>query len=202
MTHDVPFSLICNKTNKKYGYMFAKVMDPNTLVIEKYGNRSNIDMGVYIDVFPLDGLGDTKEEAVKSLRKINFLHGILIASNWKKFFRSKTRPIYYEPIRFAFFCLSRVVSYRKLINKAESKYDFDSFDKSKYVGCVCGSYGVREILEYETVSEYEDVVFEGTTFKGPKHYDKFLTGFYGDYMQLPPVEKRVTHHTFDALYKE
>ena len=38
-----------------------------------------------------------------------------------------------------------------------------------------------------------DMPFEGVTLKGPKEYDKLLRQYYGDYMQLPPVEMRKTH---------
>ena len=37
------------------------------------------------------------------------------------------------------------------------------------------------------------VDFEGEVFNAPSNYDEYLSNLYGDYMQLPPVEKRVTH---------
>lgn len=36
--------------------------------------------------------------------------------------------------------------------------------------------------------------FEDTEFPLPEHYHEYLTQFFGDYMQLPPVEKRVAPH--------
>lgn len=32
-------------------------------------------------------------------------------------------------------------------------------------------------------------------------YDAYLTKHYGDYMQLPPEEKRHTHHEFECWWK-
>jgi lipopolysaccharide cholinephosphotransferase len=49
--------------------------------------------------------------------------------------------------------------------------------------------------------EYVDVEFEGRTFKAIRQYDKWLRICYGDYMQLPPVEKRVGRHHITAYYK-
>lgn len=43
--------------------------------------------------------------------------------------------------------------------------------------------------------------FEGVTLKGPKEYDKLLRQYYGDYLQLPPVEKQVNPHELDAYMK-
>lgn len=45
------------------------------------------------------------------------------------------------------------------------------------------------------------VEFEGKKYPAPVGYDEWLTQFYGDYMQLPPVEKRVFHHSFKAYMK-
>lgn len=50
---------------------------------------------------------------------------------------------------------------------------------------------VRDSWE-EPVTEYP---FEGERFLGPRDWDKILTMLYGDYMQLPPVEKRVPSHS-------
>ena len=44
--------------------------------------------------------------------------------------------------------------------------------------------------------------FEGKEYPVPVGYDKWLTAFYGDYMQLPPIEKRVTHHSYKAFANE
>ena len=38
-----------------------------------------------------------------------------------------------------------------------------------------------------------DLEFEGHTFKACPHWDDYLKGLYGDYMQLPPEDQRVTH---------
>ena len=197
----VPFKVICNRLNKNYGYLFAKAMAPDTVLVEKMGNRYDVELGVFVDIFPIDGLGDTLDEAAANLNKTRFNRELLVAANWKKFSRSKTRTIYYEPIRFVFYCMSRMSSFQKLIRKINSKYDVDGFDKRNYVGCVCGSYRNKEIVEREVFSEYIDVPFEDAIFKCPKSFDKYLSNIYGNYMQLPPEEKRGTHHSFDAYYK-
>lgn len=41
-----------------------------------------------------------------------------------------------------------------------------------------------------------DVPFEDITVRLPREYDKILRRGYGDYMQLPPVEKRKNHQPF------
>jgi len=40
--------------------------------------------------------------------------------------------------------------------------------------------------------------FEDITLAGLKEYDEYLTYMYGNYMELPPEEKRVTHRFTDV----
>jgi len=199
-TNNTPFKLGCVEIDPKYSYLFAKAMNRDTVIFEINGNRNNIDFGVFVDIFPIDGLGDTYDEAKEQFKKTAFGRELLVAYNWKRFFRSKTRSVVYEPIRFAFFVLSRFVTSEKLIKKIQGKYPKDAFLKSKYAGAVCGSYRFKEILPIEIYSEFDTVVFEGQEFMSIKNKDAYLKSIYGDYMKLPPEEKRVAHHTFEAYY--
>ena len=59
-----------------------------------------------------------------------------------------------------------------------------------------------EAMDKKAYLESVDVSFEGYTFKSPSCYDEYLTGIYGDYMQLPPIEKRQTHEMHVTLEDE
>ena len=79
---------------------------------------------------------------------------------------------------------------RKIIELAK-RYPYES---SEYIGAItAGLYGVGERMKK---SEYEisiEVEFEGYKFQAPSSWDSYLTGLYGDYMKLPPMEKRIAH---------
>ena len=51
-------------------------------------------------------------------------------------------------------------------------------------------------LEFDKhiIDDYIFLDFEGRKYMAIKGYDKYLTDLYGDYMQLPPKEKRVPTH--------
>ena len=199
-THRVPFKLSSIEVDSNCSYLYAKAMNYYTTINEINGNRNGVNLGVYIDIFPIDGLGNTYDEAKEQFKKTRFDRELLVAYNWKHFFRSKTHSIVYEPIRFAFFVLSRFVKSEKLIKKIQAKYPTDGFQKSKYAGTICGSYRFKEILPIEVYSEFDTVSFEGYEFMSIKNKDTYLKSIYGNYMELPPKEKRVPHHTFEAYY--
>ena len=46
--------------DKEYQYTFAKVVDTRTRLIEEIG-KDLPDMGVFIDIFPIDGLGNDRK---------------------------------------------------------------------------------------------------------------------------------------------
>jgi len=56
----------------------------------------------------------------------------------------------------------------------------------------------RQHCNKRVFNSFINVEFEGLYFKAPIGYDDWLRSFYGDYMKLPPEEKRVSHHSFVA----
>lgn len=192
------YLIVDNRYDAAYGQLFAKVCDVNTTIRENVGNRFKAKMGVYVDVFPLDGLGKTEKDAVKLFKKCEFKRELLIATNWPKFFRSKTHAWFYEPFRFCFFLLSRFKRPRKLIRSIEKRSLIYDFDQSNFAGCLCGDYRKKEIMPREVYSEYIELPFENHQFFALKDYDFYLSHIYGDYMTPPPENERATHHDFEA----
>ena len=62
-----------------------------------------------------------------------------------------------------------------------------------------GAWGVKEIVPAEWYGEGKMMSFSGIPCRVPVEYEKWLTQVYGDYMQLPPPEKRVTHHDTEVM---
>lgn len=198
---DVPFKLTTYETENGYNGLFAKIWDSETAIKDDL-MELGYEIGVNIDIFPIDGLGNSKQEALKIFRKTAWNREMLNAALWKKFFRSKTHSLLVEPIRFTMFVLSRFANPKELLRKVDTENLKHPFENSLYAGCVCGSYREREIMEKATFLHYVDVEFEKHNFKAIANYDEYLTMHYGDYMQLPPEEKRETHHTYRAYKRK
>lgn len=202
LNNQTPFGLKSFETDEDYVDMSAKIYDRKTVLVDNDIFADDKKFGVYIDIFPVDGLGNTYKEAVKAFKSTSFKRNLLIAAQWKKFKKSKTHGWYYEPFRFAFYVLSRCVNKAKVYKKILKKYEKYDFDKVNFGAVVAGSYRLKEIMPREVFSEYILLPFESGEFYALKQYDKYLSGIFGDYMQLPPEEKRVSHHSFKAYYVE
>ena len=201
MTNHTEFELVCNETCHHYGYMFAKLANPNTIIIDKHCDRYNIEKGVCIDIFIYDGLGNSFEYAKKLYNSTAIEREVLVAANWKHYFRSKTHSLYYEPIRLMMYIISRPIDFTRSIQSIESKYKEHDFYLSRYVGNLCSDKRTKSIIARDCFDDYIDLEFEGRIFKAFRGYETYLRSLYGDYMKLPPVEQRVTHHSFTAFWK-
>lgn len=202
LNNNAPFGLLSFEVNKKYVDLSAKIFKRDTVIIDNASYADNGNLGVNIDIFPIDGLGNTYSEALKAFKATRNKRNLLVAAQWKKFSRSKTHAWYYEPFRFAAFILSRFVNKKRTFKKILKKYKNIDFDKVNFAAAVGGSYREKEILPKEVFTDYIYLPFEDKNFKAIAAYDTYLSSIYGDYMQLPPKEKRVSHHTFKAYYKE
>lgn len=187
--------LECNLT-PGYIYPFAKVCDGNT-GIEESGVEVSCDMGIYIDVFPLDGLPGQPEENKKvlnrfmTLEKCRMYSMMPCQSLYKDQGGSKfTRKMLWRLLRMIGPC-----RFSKYMERLAPKYGYSS---QQYGGLLCTRYCEREIYPLRVLDETTKVEFEGKWYTAPADYDLLLTLLYGDYMQLPPKEDQVLKHGFKA----
>ena len=201
INNNTPFILFSHECDENYIMLDAKLSSKDTIIVDSSLIGGKKEIGIHIDVFSIDGLGMTEKEAVSQYNRTSIKRELLNAKTWKRFFKSKTHSFYYEPLRFALYFFSRFCNAHKLIRNIERINRSIDFDSSTYAGCVSGAYRSKEIMEKAVFDEYTEIEFEGAYFKAIKKYDAYLHKHYGDYMELPPVEKRVTHHTFKAYRK-
>lgn len=169
---------------------FAKVYDNRTVLIEKVQKS-----GIYIDVFPIDGLPEESRIHEYLTLYHKYLHKIYFMT-----------PFYLVTGSL----MNRIKYYvKKVLFPPRKKYiaDFYSyllsfnFGKSVNAGAICGVYAEKELMPRKTFESYITVEFEGRHYMAIRDYDAYLTKHYGDYMQLPPKEKQVSHHVFTAYWK-
>lgn len=177
---------------KDYVYAFAKFYDINTSMTEKL--YKNVKRGVYIDIFPLDGLANTKEEALKHYKKID-MRNMLLAT--KVCALRKGRKFLKNCAIIVGRCIP--VNIKKLIKKINrlcKEHDFDSCD---YVVNSMSTYRSREIMEKRIYGEPTRYKFEDFYVYGPEKADEYLTLLYKNWRQFPPEDKRHAEHDFIDL---
>lgn len=194
------YRILCCEYDKKYIYPFAKVVDSKTRLIEE-DTTSEYDMGVYIDIFPYDGLRGSLEEHKVRLKMCSTLERLRVLSVLP--YKATAHKVWWKNLlRIPFWLGLKLVGYRnimKILNRLAQK---DSVEHADWVGCLCAQAIYKELVPKEDVDELLDMEFEGKLFKVPKGYDRMLRTMYGDYMVLPPVEKQVSHHKFKAWWVE
>ena len=98
------------------------------------------------------------------------------------------------PIRFI-----KTSTWGKLIDIESRKIPFEN---SKYVGVQCWGYGYKERMPGDEWRNYQKKTFEGKEYYVPGCWDYYLKSLYGDYMKLPPKDKRKTHKITAYLLDE
>ena len=182
---------------KQYFQPFGKVVNTKTKLVETY-DRPIDDMGVYIDVFPVDGIPDgeaNREKFWRTITKLKNFNSVIYQKN------VKGENLIKHIIRVILFYLLRPFNANiiaKRISNFAAKVDFNASDT---VASSIFGYGRDEETIKSAYDYYIDLEFEGIKFKVMAGYDTFLRNIYGDYMQLPPVEKQVLKHDFKAYWR-
>ena len=188
---DERYEVMSYKNNLNYVYPFMKVQDNYTYLLEE-DVRIDSNMGIYVDIFPVDGYEDDvefKNKMTKLIKKRQLscytFKGI---TNTKSVLNSLLR--YVSVIIFYFTNTNKYVAQIEELAKSRKVSDYEQVDYLIYKDMNKPVWR-REWLEQVTTGR-----FEGKEFTIPKNYHEILTSDYGDYMQLPPVEQRVSHHNF------
>ena len=190
--------LMSLETNKDYNLLVAKIIDTRTILVENI--NESIELGVYVDIFVVDNLLSSFELSCRYADKNNLLRIIYMLKIIKV---NKNRVWWKNSLLKAFRFLLRPIDCRKIaliITNRCSKYLYNG--KSEYVGAISlYTYKHKEIFRREWLTKYILIPFENYHFYITSNYDDLLRNLYGDYLTLPPIEKRVTHHDSVAYWR-
>lgn len=180
------YELICAENDKTYPLPFAKIQDKNTTLIERIGLKYL--GGVYIDVFPLDGVPSSRIK-----QKIHFTQYFI----YKKLLYYSFRDPYKHGKGISswipLLCrkILKTESIQRTIRKILTKYDFD---ESKYIADF--DDGAKGIMPKQTLGVPTSVIFENNEVMGIENYDAYLSRKYGEYMTIPSKDKQRQHNFY------
>ena len=181
------------ENDSRYPYPFYRVYDARTVYENNY-IENDIDLGICVDVFPFDYYADVNKEMVKldTYRRLSVytLYGI----------HSKNAGLK-NIVRYLLvlvFRLTRVKTWNKKMTLLSMQAnDNDSIDY------LMENKRTSTKFEKTLLDKVMDSPFEDRTYKIPEAFHQILSAIYGDdFMEIPPVEKRVKHDDFVAYIKE
>lgn len=174
------------KTTENSPFHFVKLVNTNTTLVEK--NYKNYVEGIYIDVFPLDGIERFDIFAKTRAKTIRFLHALIM----NHYYTGGSKP----GLKNLFMKMAKKMNMKPIHYLMDQLMKKDKNPAPNYYCNFLGAYKDREVIEREVFGKPVLYRFEDTDLFGPEIADAFLTKIYGDYMTLPPKEKRVNRHDY------
>ena len=191
------YELVTPYNDESYPLYFSKLSDRTTTLVEERERPCVI--GLFVDIFPLDPTDDDLEKAktlkARYTKVINRLNAVTTRNTFGEYLSllgDKKEWGRFAIKTAAFFFRSAIR--RHLIRQMDGLSHLYDYDKAKNVQVYCGSYGFKEVFPKEWLGNGRMFKFEDTEVPLPEEYDKYLRHFFGDYMQLPPVEQRIEKH--------
>lgn len=179
------------------GSLYAKIRKNNTAAMEDWTKNIKMHKGVWIDIFPTVGYKGEKylQKCLTSAAVADWLLGDCY---YKDNFSSPNFKI-----RLLSKFLSKIpLQLRRFIAKKVTKKIFVDSKGCEYsynVWTVSAKLGANFLFDSSIQGEYTTAKFEGYDFSITKKYDEYLKTLYGDYMQLPPEDKRTSGHKIIVL---
>ena len=197
--HSMPegYELLSPYATKDYPMYFAKMCNARTTLLEN--ERIPCVFGLYIDIFPLDGACDDVETCYREKRRFKRLMNKLEAVSTHNSFGeyvgllTKRREWGRFAVKTVAFCCRSWLR-RWLLKQMDSIAYGHDYALSSRVVTYSGAYQRQEIYPKAWLETPQIFAFEGLMVNLPHDYDAYLRHFFGDYMTLPPVEQRASHH--------
>lgn len=163
---------------------YAKVrMNGTTLIEPQFRNNKEIHQGIYIDIFILHKCPTSQSVQKRLFLGSKFVTAVALSQrNWKP--RNWKQKLVFGALKILPTKLIANYIYQKIYqyDALTENYQYCFFiDKAKFEAAV---------FEREWYDSYGEYQFEDMYLYGPQQIEKYLERIYGDYMTLPPVEKR------------
>lgn len=186
---------------------FLKVFVKNTTFADIFVDKDAFPSGIFIDVFPIDYAPENNiHRTLKALMSdgLQFICTCTLMSqypnkNLKLFYGQDKDANKRYKMRILIGKVFSVVSHRRWV------YWFDKLNKkSKPSNLMTVPTGRKhylpETLPVNVFTPAIECEFEGVKSYIPNGYHTYLSNLYGDYMQVPPPEKRERHFVVDLKF--
>ena len=200
------YSIANVETMKNYPLMTTRIMMKGTTFIEEPLKNIKCDLGIFLDVYPLDNISDDEEELKKQAKAAWFWSKLLIL-------RHVAFPVLpYKGVKAKITHIATAIIHAGLVVfrishnwiagkclKIASRYNDVDTKRMAFLFDTDPYYHIMLKDEIYPLQMYD---FEDIKMPLPANEDEKLRNMYGDYMQLPPVEKRKNHYPYKLEFKD
>lgn len=185
----------------KYPLMTTRIMKKGTKFVEFPLKDIDCELGIFLDVYAFDNISDDPKEFKKQGRDAWF---------WSKLMILRSLPFPVLPVRGwkarIIHCITAVVHYLMVIFKVSRKFLYRKCKEActryndretRKIAYLCSTNPYTIYIDIDKLYPLVKYDFEDTELYFPKDIDSILRQQFGDYMQLPPVEKRKNHYPYE-----
>lgn len=166
---------------KNFYHTILKAYDKRTTLIQKHTNEP---FGVFVDIFPCVYVGNTRKRAVFEY----YFYRIFAAPLLRKTVRYEDKNIFKEG--FISF-IGKLVPTSLCVSCIRWNYARLSKKRTKYSTDLDGL--TKGIVYTDYIEDFKLGEFEDRSYFILQKAHEYLSSVFGDYMALPPVEKRIPH---------
>ncbi len=191
-----PFFIQNFKSDPCYIYNYGKLRDSSTTFIENFYKNHRINHGIWLDIFPIDGISREMVEPKKLAKKIRHIWFQVWLAYLPALRRKVRKETWFKDILLnivaGLFYIFDIAHYRN--KKVERFIRKIPWDEAKMAANCFGFNMKKEAMDANIFKETIKVPFEDIEVNVVKDYDTYLRNIYGEYMTPPPADKQVGHH--------
>lgn len=183
--------------DKNFPFPHTNIIKKGTVCQPEMFSDLKVRFGIDVALYPFDNISDNQKLRKKQEKWLFIYQKLLMLREIKKPFL--TMPNFQKGIvlfccycahyLMKLFCISKEWLFGKYMKWATM---FNNIE-TKEVCCFFSTKPFDMKIERNDLFPLDEKLFEGIMVKIPKENHKYLTQMYGDYMQLPPLDKRKNH---------
>lgn len=200
------YTIVNNDTNPKFPLMNTRWGLKGTEYKTEDLKDIPGEFGIFLDIFPQDNMPDDEKKFKKQGTLAWFYGKLLVLSGVKKpvlYYSGIKAKISYIVFYIAHYILKifhltsrhfykKALKYSTMYNDIETERFGYMFDPSRFTS----------VLYKKDVFPLKTMKFENFDAKVPKKVERYLERRYGDYMSLPPEDKRHTHPPYSLKFND
>lgn len=187
-TNNQNYILQNKDTDQSFTQSFTKIRKNHTTFLQEFEGKDTYHKGIFIDILPLDRIPNSKID--KMIFKWNVMNYLLFTRE----FVPSTNNILISII--SKLILNCTQEDKRIQKRKRHLSNITRYNKDSSLRLVSANSldGLRHEMPFDLPLHYKLITFEDKKYLCYSNCDGLLSAWYGNYMELPPVEQRVWRH--------